>query len=186
MADLKISQLAALAAANVASGDLLAVVDTSASETKKITLTDLLSNASFTLVADASIPNAKIVWTSGTLDGAVIENNGIDAAQLNTDSVTAVKLADESTVDLCTTLPGAGAYVGQLAVDTDSGYTCHVWDGSAWQTVSAGTTTISGSTTGIVNIVATASGTTYTISATLDDTDAAKKKDFRLRAQGKQ
>ena len=63
MADLKISQLAALAAANVASGDLLAVVDTSASETKKITLTDLLSNASFTLVADASIPNAKIVWT---------------------------------------------------------------------------------------------------------------------------
>ena len=175
MADLKISQLAALAAANVASGDLLAVVDTSASETKKITLTDLLSNASFTLVADASIPNAKIVWTSGTLDGAVIENNGIDAAQLNTDSVTAVKLADESTVDLCTTLPGAGAYVGQLAVDTDSGYTCHVWDGSAWQTVSAGTTTISGSTTGIVNIVATASGTTYTISATLDDTDAAKK-----------
>ena len=97
MADLKISQLAALAAANVASGDLLAVVDISASETKKITLTDLLSNASFTLVADASIPNAKIVWTSGTLDGAVIENNGIDAAQLNSDSVTAIKLADEST-----------------------------------------------------------------------------------------
>ncbi len=36
MADLKISELTALAGANLATGDELAIVDTSASETKKI------------------------------------------------------------------------------------------------------------------------------------------------------
>ena len=175
MADLKISQLGALAAANVASTDVLAIVDASASETKKITLTDLLSNSSFTLVADASIPNAKIVWTNATLAGSVLANQGVGTTQIANDAITSVQLGDESTVDLVTTLPGSGGYVGQLAVDTDGAYKTYVWDGSAWQSLTAGTTTISGSTSGIVNIVATASGTTYTISATLDDTDAAKK-----------
>ena len=42
MADLKISQLAALAGANLATADELAIVDSSASETKKITVTDLV------------------------------------------------------------------------------------------------------------------------------------------------
>jgi hypothetical protein len=41
VADKKISALTALVAASVASGDVLAVVDVSATETKKITATDL-------------------------------------------------------------------------------------------------------------------------------------------------
>ena len=41
MADKKISALTALVGANVASGDVLAVVDVSATETKKITATEL-------------------------------------------------------------------------------------------------------------------------------------------------
>ena len=63
MSDLRITELAALAGANLAAGDLLAVADISASETKKITVTDLFGNAS-TLIADATIPNAKILFTN--------------------------------------------------------------------------------------------------------------------------
>ena len=45
MADLKISELNALAGAALATGDELAIVDTSASETKKITLQNLIESA---------------------------------------------------------------------------------------------------------------------------------------------
>ena len=44
MADLKISELSALAGSNLASADLVAVVDNSASETKKLTVGDLVAN----------------------------------------------------------------------------------------------------------------------------------------------
>ena len=44
MADLKISELSALAGSDVATGDLVAVVDSSASETKKLTIGDLIAN----------------------------------------------------------------------------------------------------------------------------------------------
>jgi hypothetical protein len=40
MADLRISELAALAGGDLAAGDLLAIADVSASETKKITVVD--------------------------------------------------------------------------------------------------------------------------------------------------
>jgi hypothetical protein len=61
MADLRISELAALAGGDLAAGDLLAIADVSASETKKITVVDLVGNAT-TLIADATIPSAKILF----------------------------------------------------------------------------------------------------------------------------
>jgi hypothetical protein len=49
----------------------LAVADISASESKKITVTDFFGNAS-TLIADATIPGAKIVFGSGTIPGSAV------------------------------------------------------------------------------------------------------------------
>lgn len=60
MADLKISQLNSLAGASLANNDVVAVVDTSASETKKITSVDLIQYGYGLLSA-------------GTLDGDIIE-----------------------------------------------------------------------------------------------------------------
>lgn len=173
MADLKISELAALAGANLAAGDLLPVVDVSASETKKITVTDLVGNAT-TLIADATIPGAKILFSSGSIAGSAIATGGIGTTQLANDGVTADKLANESTVDLVTTLPGSGAFVGQLALDTDD-LKVYCWDGSAWQSIKAAGSinTVAGSTAGTINIVVSQSGSDVTVSATLDNTSSA-------------
>jgi hypothetical protein len=82
MADLRISELAALAGGDLAAGDLLAIADVSASETKKITVTDLVGNAT-TLIADATIPGAKILFSAGTIAGSAVANGGIDTTQLS-------------------------------------------------------------------------------------------------------
>lgn len=174
MADLRISELTALAGANLASGDLLPIVDVSASETKKITVTDLVGNAT-TLIADATIPSAKILFGSGSIVAASLATDAVTTAKIQNDAVTAAKLADESSVDLVTTLPASGAFVGQIAIDTDDGYLAYVWDGSAWVGFGAGgsVNSVIGSTAGLINIVVSTSGSQVTISATLDNTSAA-------------
>lgn len=173
MADLRISELAALAGANLAAGDLLPIADVSASETKKITVTDLVGNAT-TLIADATIPGAKILFSSNTVAGSVLQNSSVTATQLANDAVTAAKLADESSVDLVTTLPASGAFVGQLALDTDDNK-LYCWNGSTWLTIAASgsVNTILGSSSGVVNISVSTSGDEVTISTTLDNTSVA-------------
>ena len=66
MADLKISELPALAGADLLAADLLATVDVSASETKKLTISDLITNG-VTLIADDAIPGAKILFAAGAV-----------------------------------------------------------------------------------------------------------------------
>ena len=173
MADLKISQLAALAGANLATADELAIVDSSASETKKITVTDLVGNAT-TLIADATIPGAKILFSAGDIAGASIADGGISTAKVADDAITAAKLGNESTVDLVTTLPGAGAFTGQIALDTDDNK-IYIWDGSAWQSVkgAGSVNVVNGNTTGILNITVTTVGDTVTITPSFDNTTAA-------------
>jgi hypothetical protein len=173
MADLRISELATLAGANLAAGDFLPIADTSASETKKITVTDLVGNAT-TLIADGTIPGAKIVFGSGTIPASALAGSSITASQLANDAVTAAKLADESSVDLVTTLPGSGAFVGQIALDTDDSK-IYCWNGSTWVSVkgAGSVNAVLGSTAGVINIVATTVGDEVTISATLDNTTAA-------------
>lgn len=172
MADLKITELAALAGGDLASGDLLAIADVSASETKKITVTDLVGNAT-TLIADATIPGAKILFGSQQITGSALVNGSIGATQLAVNSVTSAKLADESTVDLVTVLPLSGAFTGQLALDTDDSKV-YCWNGTSWVSIKAAgsVNAVVGSTTGSINIVVATSGDTRTISATLDDTTA--------------
>ena len=175
MADLKISELAALAGADLASGDLLAAVDSSASETKKLTISDLIANG-VTLISDDTIPGAKILFAAGDIATADIADLAVTAAKIADNGVTAAKLADESTVDLVTTLPASGAFTGQLALDTDDNK-LYVWNGSAWASLLAAGSinTITGSTVGVVDIVATTTGDSVAISASVNDSSAANQ-----------
>ena len=175
MADLKISELSALAGSNLASADLVAVVDSSASETKKLTVGDLVANG-VTLISDDTIPGAKILFAAGGIATADIADSGITTAKIADDAVTAAKLANESTVDLVTTLPASGAFTGQLALDTDDN-NLYCWDGSAWQSLKAAGSinSVSGSTVGVVDITATTSGSSVTIAAVINDTSAANQ-----------
>ena len=175
MADLKISQLNALAGANLASGDLVAVVDDSASETKKLTIGDLIANG-VTLISDDTIPGAKILFAAGDIVTADLADGAVTTVKLADDAVTAAKLADESSVDLVTTLPASGAFTGQLALDTDDNK-LYCWDGSAWQNLKgAGSiNAVTGNTVGVVDIVVTTTGDSVEISASVNNTSAANQ-----------
>jgi hypothetical protein len=175
MADLKISELSALAGSNLASADLVAVVDSSASETKKLTVGDLVANG-VTLISDDTIPGAKILFAAGGIATADIADSAITTAKVADDAITAAKLANESTVDLVTTLPGTGAFTGQLAVDTDDN-TLYCWNGSAWLSLKAAGSinSVSGSTVGIVDITVTTTSGAATIAAVINDTSAANQ-----------
>ena len=122
MADLKISELPALAGTLLSATDLLALADLSASETKKITAKDLIQ-ASVALIDDASIPGNKVSLT--------IAPGSIGTTELANGAVTAAKLADQSSAVVQAGLPAAGAYVGQMAVNTTDNK-AYIWNGSAW------------------------------------------------------
>ena len=173
MADLKISALNALSGSDLVAADVVAVVDDSASETKKLTVSDLIANGT-TLIADNTIPSAKILFAAGEIDTAELAASAVETAKINDAAVTAAKLANNSSVTLVSTLPASGDFIGQIALDTDDNK-IYIWDGSAWDSVKgAGSiNVVNGSTTGEVNIVASTSGDTVTISATLDDTTSA-------------
>ena len=173
MADLRITELAALAGVDLTAGDLLPIADISASETKKITVTDFFGNAS-TLIADATIPSGKILFASGTIPGTVLQTGAISATELAADSVTEVKLADESTVNLVTTLPASGAYIGQLALDTDD-LKVYCWDGSVWQSIKAAgsVNTVLATGSGVVTVSVTTSGDQVSITTSLNNTTGA-------------
>jgi hypothetical protein len=76
MADLKISELSALAGANLVAADELAIVDDSASETKKITVSDLIANG-VTLISDDTIPGAKILFAAGDIATAALADDAV-------------------------------------------------------------------------------------------------------------
>ena len=173
MADLRISELATLAGANLAAGDFVPVADVSASESKKITVVDLVGNAT-TLIADATIPGAKILFGSATIPGTALVNTSVGTTQLANDAVTPSKIADEATVDLVTVLPLTGAFVGQLALDTNNSKV-YCWNGSSWVSFKAAgsVNSVIGDSGSVVNVVVNTSGDEVTISTTLDNTSAA-------------
>tara|TARA_R100000030_G_scaffold35121_2_gene26201 strand:- start:593 stop:3016 length:2424 start_codon:yes stop_codon:yes gene_type:complete len=175
MADLKISELNALAGSALATADLVAVVDSSASETKKLTVGDLVANG-VTLISDDTIPGAKILFGAGDIATAAVADSAITTAKIANDGVTAAKLADESTVDLVTTLPTSGAFTGQLAVDTDDN-SLYCWDGSSWLSLkaSASISSVLGSTAGIVDITVTTTSGAATVAAVINNTSAANQ-----------
>ena len=109
MPDLEISNLPALAEAGVAATDPLAIADISASETKKVTVKDLIE-AGVALIDAASIPAAKIgtlgtdqvatgaiqddAVTNAKLEHSTISLGGISIALGGTDATPAFNLVD--------------------------------------------------------------------------------------------
>ena len=64
MADVKFSELTALAAATVDAADVLAIVDTSASTSKKLSIDNLFGAVPVNIaVADATGETAVLMWT---------------------------------------------------------------------------------------------------------------------------
>jgi hypothetical protein len=83
MADLRISQLPALAGADLSATDLLAVADVSASETKKLTSKDL-------------IQYGVAIIDDGSINGSKLATSSVNAAQLGANSVGSSELADDA------------------------------------------------------------------------------------------
>lgn len=99
MPDLEISNLPVLSAASLQATDPVAIADLSAAETKKITVKDLLEGG-FDLVADATIPAAKIAGSTigvGSVDTAELADLAVTTAKINTDAVTFAKIQNIST-----------------------------------------------------------------------------------------
>lgn len=175
MADLKISELLQLAGSNLVAGDFLPVADVSASETRKITVTDFFGNAS-TLIADATIPSAKILFAAGSIPGSALQGETVNTSQIANDAINAAKLGNNSSVRLVATLPDAGDFIGQIALDTDD-LKIYCWNGSVWQSIKAAGSinTIIGGDAGVVNVTVSQTGDTVTINTTLDNTTAASQ-----------
>ena len=165
MADLKISELDPLSGAGLAADDAIAIVDDSASETKKIDAKALLQSG-LLLIDDGSIPSTK--WDGNLQPGS------IDTIEIADGAVTAEKLADQSSGIYSTGLPASGAFVGQLAIDATD-HKAYVWSGAAWTpfTGSAGLNTLTVvDNTSPVSLQVTPSGDGAEIQAALDPTTA--------------
>ena len=94
MPDLEISNLPEIQEAGVQGTDPLALADISASETKKVSVKDLIA-AGVTFIDDGDIPAAKVAgpFAANTVATATIQNDAINADKLATDSVTADAIA---------------------------------------------------------------------------------------------
>ena len=143
MADLKITALPALVEAGVQAVDVLALADLSATETKKVTVKDLVA-AGVALIDDGDIPAAKVgtlgtnqVATGAIVDGAVtnvklanssISLGGVSISLGGNDGTPAFLLTD-ATGYLTTNLVGtitnaqlAGSIAGTKLLDTTITY----------------------------------------------------------------
>jgi len=159
MADLRITQLPGLAGALLQSDDVLAIVDLSASETKKITAKDLVQ-AGVALIDPGSIPGDKVTVT--------LAPGSVGTIELADKSVTAAKLADNSSAVVGASLPVSGNYTGQLGfISLDN--TAYIWDGSVWKPFLTGVLSITGGTVGSIDTVVTTAGTSVGVLAQVQD-----------------
>ena len=165
MADLRISDLPELASGQLQAEDPLAIVDVSASTTKKVQASVLVLDA-IKVLPDGSIP-------SGKVDSSGLAPGSVDTAALADKSVTAAKLADDSSAGVSATLPATGAFVGQLWVTTSGALPeIYAWNGTSWIDAS-GVVNVQGDTNGLVNVYVVESGSNATISADIDNTSAS-------------
>lgn len=159
MADQRISELFELTSSGTASNDELPIVDTSVSQTKKITVSGLVE-AGFRTAADGSLPGGKLEASGVT--GAKIAAGAVGTAQLAATGVTAAKIADGAVGT--TQLAATGVTTAKIA---DAAVTyAKLQDASA--NVVLGRTGTSGD---VEEISCTAAGR-----ALLDDADAAAQR----------
>ena len=124
MADQTISQLNQLAAAALAANDELPIVDISASETKKVRAVDLVRDG-IALTAAGNIDLIKLNQNSTTKLGS---------AAIGTNSITAIKLADASSIAAQSTAPSADNFVGRGWFQSTSG-NLQIYLGGSYQQV---------------------------------------------------
>ena len=91
MADLRVSELPALAGSDLAAADVLPVADLSASETRKLTAKELIQNG-VALIDNGSLPGGKI--TSGSITAAQIGTNAVGASELADGAVDTAAILD--------------------------------------------------------------------------------------------
>jgi hypothetical protein len=91
MADLRVSELPALAGSDLAAADVLPVADLSASETRKLTAKELIQNG-VALIDNGSLPGGKI--TSGSITAVQIGTNAVGASELADGAVDTAAILD--------------------------------------------------------------------------------------------
>ena len=126
MSDQRITQLPALAAASAAATDVLPIADVSASQTKKITVKDLV-DAGLDLVDASSIDLGKLDQASTTKIGATA---------LATGAVTAAKLAADSSIAVDTAAPSTNNFEGRGYYNSATG-ALQVYSAGAYADVAA-------------------------------------------------
>ena len=163
MANLKISQLPEATANELQASDPFPFADLSASETKKVTVKNLLEGG-LQLIDDLTIPGSKI---DGTLAAG-----SINTSELADRAVTKIKLADNVILQTGTQADAEdGAGLGSLWINPSDGL-AYYWSGS-WTPFPSGTSVV-GSTAAdpVVVLASTANGTT-TLSAQITDSTGA-------------
>ena len=95
MADLQISALPALGEAGIQSTDVLALADLSATETKKVTVKDLIA-AGAALIDSGDIPAAKVAtpFAANAVATATIQDLAVTAAKIANGTITATQITD--------------------------------------------------------------------------------------------
>jgi hypothetical protein len=118
--NIPISNLPALPGIAISSFDELAIVDVDAQETKKIT-------------AEAFLQGALALLPPGSIDGNLItypETPTVDPNSIADGSITAAKLADNSSGIYASTLPASGDFVGQACILSNG--KVYFWTGTEW------------------------------------------------------
>lgn len=110
MADQRISELFEITSSGTSNDDVLPIVDTNVSQTKKITVKSL-AEAGFRLAADSSLPGSKIAATGVT--SAKIANEAVGTAQLAATGITSAKIANGAVG--ATQLAASGVTTAKLA-----------------------------------------------------------------------
>jgi hypothetical protein len=155
----------------------IAGLTTAADQTIYTTAADTYEVTSLTAAGRALLDDADAAAQRTTLGlGSLATASTITDSELSSSAVTAAKLANESTVDLVTTLPASGAFTGQFALDTDDDK-LYCWDGASWVDVqSAGSVnTIVADNSNVIDLTITASGDEVTIAAAPEDTASANQ-----------
>jgi trimeric autotransporter adhesin len=124
LSDERISQLRRLPKDGASANDVLAIVDISASQTKKIQLDDLVA-AGVDLIPAAEIDLDKLDQNSTTK---------LDTIAIASGAITAAKLGDDSSVAVQTTAPAVDNFVGRGFFDDSTG-NWQVFNGSEYQQV---------------------------------------------------
>lgn len=120
-----ISNLPALPGIALSSFDELAIVDVDAQETKKI-------------AAEAFLQGALALLPPGSIDGNLItypETPVVDPNSIADGSITAAKLADNSSGIYASQLPSIGNFVGQACILSNG--QVYFWTGSEWLAASS-------------------------------------------------